>query len=828
MKLLNNKLVLFSIFLIGQFGDSQAQSAIANDQLSWPSFRGGPTNSGRISFELKDTSSSTLTSPQSYKTDGLIWATGVSDKEGNFYVGSADKYLYAFDADKKLKWRYRLLNRADSLIDSASVVTSTGLVVIPGGDGHLHAVDKETGEQRWIFQPTDFSQDQHQQGAIVNSFEGNVTESPEGLICAGSDNSFLYCLNNDGSLAFKFKTGMMIWSLPTFSAKEKWMAFGSLDKSVYLLDSVTGKKLAQFETKGEVKASLHQREEGGRTFVYFGDSQGLFYKLEVLKGKKSRLEFKEVWRKKLDGEIYSSATSSAEEIFVGSLGGSMWSVTPAGKTVWQYRTHAPVSSSPVLSNDGVLIFGAKNGKMYALDIATGSRIWSYRSSSKLYKANLDASPLVLSDRTIVNGSYSGSIHMIPYGYCLANNQDNACEFGGNEDIEDLILKLSDGVHLLLQDSDGNLQTVENTVLSVDRGAPLRLRLVVKKEGKWLSNASFHAWASKVKIAGQDFIYRISTDGESLDIIPNTFFKGTQLRVELKAAYFLKTSFFADMFKLIPSSRQKITLNFKIRQNSDNNFSDQIKAKFASGEQLMGLRSMALLRPASLDTYIPAALDGQFFMVRFLQNSYDNKFDAIVYPAYFDNGSYLVMPEASKSFLFKGTWSGDELVVTADSFKLSAMGATIPFSQAKFNMVLNKKENIDGSFFAETSCLKLRGNGMNYSFSVELIDATCDHQLRLVNLGQFKADVVNQVTTVPSLQWTVERTSNGFNVKVNGQAGPGIVNALAQKSNGEMIKMSSLSWEEETTDGMINLKLTRRDLKSDKDVQIRVFYNGVEL
>lgn len=776
---------------------------------------------------LRELNPTALEMPTKYATQGLIWATAVSDSENNFYVGSADKYLYAFDKNFALKWRYRLLNRADSLIDSASVVTSSGLIIIPGGDGHLHAVDKFTGEMRWIFQPPDFSQDQHQQGAVVNSFEGNVTESPEGLICAGSDNSFLYCLNQDGTLAFKFKTGMMIWSLPTFSAEEKWMAFGSLDKSVYLLDSTNGKKLDHFKAKGEVKASLHQRVENGQTFVYFGDSQGLFYKLQITQGRKSRLEFKEVWRKKLDGEIYSSATSSKDHLYVGTLGGSLWSLDSRGNKFWQYKTHAPVSSSPVLSQDGVLLFGAKNGKMYALESATGERIWSYKTSTKLYKANLDASPLVLNNGTIINGSYSGQINMIPYHYCLKNKQDNACEFGGKEDIERLILNLADGIHLLLQDSDGNLRPALNIANHVERAAPIRLRLIVKKKGQWLSNASFHAWGTKVEIAGQQYDHRISTDGEWLDIIPTGFFKGTNFGLDIKVAYFLKSNFFADLFKLIPRSSDDLSLNFVIRKDSDNDFSAQIKEGLATGKNMIGLRSMALLRPASLDTYIPAALDGQFFMVRVLQNSFENNFDAIVYPAYYENGSYQVMPEASKSFLFKGSWSGDELIVKSDAFKLSAMGATIPFSQAKFNMLLNKKTDVDGSFFAETSCLKLRGNGMNYSFSTELIDATCDHQLRLVGLGKFKADIVDAPVSSCNLAWSKKTTAKGFLISVAGNEAPGVVNAVVQKPNGEIVEMASISWAQSQSMGVIKLELDRKYRVDGERLIVRVFYNGIE-
>jgi outer membrane protein assembly factor BamB len=83
----------------------------------WPQFRGNEANTGTTAFA---TQSGHTSSPHFFQTDGLVWGTAVTDGSGHIYVGSADKYFYSLNADGTARWRYRLSDSADSLIDSAA------------------------------------------------------------------------------------------------------------------------------------------------------------------------------------------------------------------------------------------------------------------------------------------------------------------------------------------------------------------------------------------------------------------------------------------------------------------------------------------------------------------------------------------------------------------------------------------------------------------------------------------------------------------------------------------------------------------------------------
>jgi outer membrane protein assembly factor BamB len=237
---------------------------------SWPTFRNGYLNQGISSVNLRPLRH--LSAPTASQTKGLIWATPVIDASGVTYFGSADKTLYALESTKhgpnfhspRLKWSYTLFDRSDSLIDSASAITQDqGMIVIPGGDGFLHAVNLQTGEARWTFEAKGTSSDTHASGTTVNSFEGNVQVGPDGILYAGSDKGYLYAVEpHSGQQKWAFKTRMMIGSSPTIAPNIEWLAFGSGDGHLYLLDPSTGAELDRVKFSGDIKSSPAQSKKG--------------------------------------------------------------------------------------------------------------------------------------------------------------------------------------------------------------------------------------------------------------------------------------------------------------------------------------------------------------------------------------------------------------------------------------------------------------------------------------------------------------------------------------------------------------------------------------
>lgn len=669
----------------------------------WQSFRKNPSNNAVLTIEDNGFKKSETFV---FKTGGLIWATPVIDEKETIYVGSADKYFYSIDNTGNLNWKYKITDSLDSLIDSAGVILDDK-VVIPGGDGYIHAVNRETGELIWKFKAYHAKDSEQASGELVNSLEGNIATN-NGLLYAGSDNGYMYCLDKDGKEIWNFKTGMMIWSCPCFFDEK--IAFGSLDGYLYLLDSSNGKLLDKKKI-GEIKASLVYDKENNLIFV--GTSSGKMYSFKILQGK-----LKKRWVLNFKKEIYSSAAYYQNNLYFAA-GNSFYSVDYNGKTLWKYNTFSKVSSSPVIIEGQGVIFGAENGKLYALNFE-GQRIWSFKTSDGLHKVNLDSSPAISKSGNIYVGSYNGNVYKIPYEYCLKNN-DKKCEFGGNSD-----QPIYAGKNLKFEDAQSNLKDNFEAGLS----EPLRVKMFAFKNNNYLENSALNS--VKISISPNvNFSYYISSDGKYIDIIPNDFWQeSTDYKISIKADYYQKTNFIFDLFKRFFLPKIEGTLSFSTKEKGCENFQKQ---KFF-------IKDLSLYQPLAMNTLVAAALDGQKYIAEFLVKE-GNKIEIVLNPAYESDGKFLKINETqSRQIVLSGVLNG-KYFVAKGSLELSAMGGTIPFKDAVFSGKIENNKIENGMFFTKINCLKIKGNSKNYNLPFNIISEICGRDLNITVLAGFSGESI---------------------------------------------------------------------------------------
>jgi outer membrane protein assembly factor BamB len=117
--------------------------------------------------------------------------------------------------------------------------------------------------------------------------------------------------------------------------------------------------------------------------VYFGGGDGVLYAVGLEDGA-------ELWRYATRGRIRSSPAVADGVVYVGSMDGTMHAVdTRTGERVWQYETEGAglssaafgfdrqsVQSSPAVVG-GRVVFGARDGFMYALNATDGSLLWRF-------------------------------------------------------------------------------------------------------------------------------------------------------------------------------------------------------------------------------------------------------------------------------------------------------------------------------------------------------------------------------------------------------------------------------------------------------------------
>jgi eukaryotic-like serine/threonine-protein kinase len=137
---------------------------------------------------------------------------------------------------------------------------------------------------------------------------------------------------------------------------------GSTDGALYAVDRSDGTLKWKYETKGRVVSS--PAVTGGS--VYFGSYDGNFYALDAASGALK-------WKFATQGERRFTAKH-------------LHGAEPANETVpdpWDCYL-----SSPVVSG-GKVIFGSGDGNVYALDAATGTKVWAVRTGDVVH-----ASPAV--------------------------------------------------------------------------------------------------------------------------------------------------------------------------------------------------------------------------------------------------------------------------------------------------------------------------------------------------------------------------------------------------------------------------------------------------
>lgn len=86
-------------------------------------------------------------------------------------------------------------------------------------------------------------------------------------------------------------------------------------------------------------------------------------------------------------EWATAAISSRGTIYVGSSAQRLLAFRRDGRLLWKRRVGGAISSQPLVHEpSGTLFFGADDGHMYAVDLRTGQKRWSYRTEGTIAHA----------------------------------------------------------------------------------------------------------------------------------------------------------------------------------------------------------------------------------------------------------------------------------------------------------------------------------------------------------------------------------------------------------------------------------------------------------
>ena len=343
-----------------------------------------------------------LQEAEKYDADVLakkIKENAIKYSEGQFGVKSVTGYIKLDEWNDRVSGDYGI-----------HAVTEDGWKLVGIWDSITGKIKKETTEETFI-------EEQKKEQNIKNQTkEGldvvtSVAISADGkYVVAGSDDNYVYFLDKNGNILWKYKTGWIVPSV-AITCDGKYAVAGSWDGYVYFFDK-NGNLLWKYKTGlmvGPVSitpdgsyiaaGSLEDTNNNGypdsedKDYVYFFDKNGnLLWKYEIG-----------------DWSCSVSITPDANYIVVGSRDGYVYFFDKNGKLLWEYKTGGAIISVAISSDGEYVAAGSLDDYVYFFD-KNENLLWKYKTGADVNSVAISAD-----GKYVVAGSDDG------YFYFFSNN-----------------------------------------------------------------------------------------------------------------------------------------------------------------------------------------------------------------------------------------------------------------------------------------------------------------------------------------------------------------------------------------------------------------------
>lgn len=191
-------------------------------------------------------------------------------------------------------------------------------------------------------------------------------------------------------LKWKFHTGGMVIGSPTLAAGVVYA--GSADGNLYAIDAESGAQKWKFEAKSRIPST----PAISNGTVFFGAYDGNFYAVDASSGV-LKWKFQTGGERRFAGKHLHGTQPAAETmpdpfdcylsspvvwnnaVHFGSGDGNVYALDAASGTLkWKFKTGDVVHASPAIA-DGVLFIGSWDSYFYAIDAANGKEKWKFKT-----------------------------------------------------------------------------------------------------------------------------------------------------------------------------------------------------------------------------------------------------------------------------------------------------------------------------------------------------------------------------------------------------------------------------------------------------------------
>lgn len=298
-----------------------------------------------------------------------------SQKEYSWNMFRGDQALTGttvseFPAKPEVIWTYK----TDDEIKS-SPVSSGDKIITGSGDGYVYCLDLN-GKLVWKFD------------------SGNGIEAPalilEANVYVGNLDGSLYSLNlNTGRQNWVYKTDNQISGSPNYWKINEalYILVGSYDYNLHCVDARTGKLKWKYESDNFINGAAACLNGT----AVFGGCDGFLHMVDIKTG---------TLKEKIEVATYVAASSalSGNYAFVGDYDGFLTCINLNDQKIsWDWKdetTNLPFLASPSVLKDRVII-GNENKYLYCLDKLSGKLLWKFNTGSRVESSTVASANKVL-------------------------------------------------------------------------------------------------------------------------------------------------------------------------------------------------------------------------------------------------------------------------------------------------------------------------------------------------------------------------------------------------------------------------------------------------
>ncbi|MBF0519447.1 MAG: PQQ-binding-like beta-propeller repeat protein [Nitrospirae bacterium] len=379
---MKSKLVSFLCCLYVFYADVTYSGSVSQ----WPMFHHDAQHTGQSAYNGPQTNTLkwSYRSTSGSNTNMSPNTPSISNDGLTIYSNFANNQLLALSTETgQLMWSATLSG------DGATAVATDGTVYAVGGTT-LYAYTS-AGSSKWTF------------SEATENIYGEPCIGGDGTVYIGSRDTYVYAVNPDGTLKWKYKTSGSIAPLasPTLSPDGLSVYVGAgdphdqTDGTLYALNSAIG-TLKWSKNIDPIRASGAVVGQDGTIYVCGNKRVHAF-----------QPDGTQLWQS-ADGtaEYLTPALSSSGIIYTGTgVDGKIYALSAStGSTLWSYQTGTNpgstgpqygVLTAPVIGADSTVYLGAVDGKMYALK-SDGTLLWTYSTSASI----VENCPAIGSDGTL--------------------------------------------------------------------------------------------------------------------------------------------------------------------------------------------------------------------------------------------------------------------------------------------------------------------------------------------------------------------------------------------------------------------------------------------